>query len=104
MILQAFAAPRSFGALVDRESGRLVDDEHQGVAIKHSRYHLFRGHDETAITGARMNDSAVEQQRWWQRVRGVLKRASACVGGAVTDLGANRNLYQGMLDEIEEVL
>ena len=28
MILQAFAAPRSFGALVDRESGRLVDDEH----------------------------------------------------------------------------
>ena len=104
MILQAFAAPRSFGALVDRESGRLVDDEHQGVAIKHSRYHLFRGHDETAITGARMNDSAVEQQNWWQRVRGGLKRTSASVGGAITDLVAKRKLDQGMLDEIEEVL
>jgi fused signal recognition particle receptor len=51
-----------------------------------------------------MNDSAVEQQNWWQRVRGGLKRTSASIGGAITDLVAKRKLDQGMLDEIEEVL
>jgi fused signal recognition particle receptor len=51
-----------------------------------------------------MNDSAVERQSWWQRVRGGLKRTSASIGGAVTDLVAKRKLDQGVLDEIEEVL
>jgi fused signal recognition particle receptor len=51
-----------------------------------------------------MNDSAIEKQSWWQRVRGGLKRTSASVGGAITDLVAKRKLDQGVLDEIEEVL
>ncbi|HEY7245778.1 MAG TPA: signal recognition particle-docking protein FtsY [Xanthobacteraceae bacterium] len=51
-----------------------------------------------------MNDSAVERQSWWQRVRGGLKRTSASIGGAITDLVAKRKLDRGVVDEIEDVL
>jgi len=51
-----------------------------------------------------MNDQSSEKQSWWQRLSGGLKRTSASIGGAVTDLVAKRRLDQAMLDDIEEVL
>jgi fused signal recognition particle receptor len=51
-----------------------------------------------------MNDQSTEKQSWWQRLSGGLKRTSASIGGAVSDLVAKRRLDQTMLDEIEEVL
>ena len=51
-----------------------------------------------------MNDQSPEKQSWWQRLSGGLKRTSASIGGAVTDLVAKRRLDQAMLDDIEEVL
>jgi len=51
-----------------------------------------------------MNDQSSEKQSWWQRLSGGLKRTSASIGGAVTDLVAKRKLDQAMLDEIEELL
>ena len=51
-----------------------------------------------------MNDQSTEKQSWWQRLSGGLKRTSASIGDAVTDLVAKRRLDQAMLDEIEEVL
>jgi len=51
-----------------------------------------------------MNDQSTEKQSWWQRLSGGLKRTSASIGGAVTDLVAKRRLDRAMLDDIEEVL
>jgi fused signal recognition particle receptor len=51
-----------------------------------------------------MSDSTETKQNWWQRLSGGLKRTSASIGGAITDLVAKRKLDQAMLDEIEEVL
>jgi len=51
-----------------------------------------------------MNDQSPEKQSWWQRLSGGLKRTSASIGGAVTDLVAKRRLDQAMLDDIEDVL
>jgi fused signal recognition particle receptor len=51
-----------------------------------------------------MSDSADDKQKWWKRVRGGLRRTSASIGGAITELVAKRKLDQAMLDEIEEVL
>src|SRR5262245_2076675 len=51
-----------------------------------------------------MDDSTDTKQSWWQRLNGGLKRTSASIGGAITDLVAKRKLDQAMLDEIEEVL
>jgi fused signal recognition particle receptor len=51
-----------------------------------------------------MSDSADDKQGWWQRLSGGLKRTSASIGGAITDLVAKGKLDQAMLDEIEEVL
>jgi fused signal recognition particle receptor len=51
-----------------------------------------------------MSDSADDKQKWWQRVRGGLKRTSASIGGAITELVAKRKLDQALLDDIEDVL
>jgi hypothetical protein len=50
MVLEALAALRS---LVHGETRRLVDDQHQGVAVEHASHYLFRGHAEIAITSPR---------------------------------------------------
>src|SRR5579863_9440828 len=42
-------------------------------------------------------------QNWWQRLNGGLKRTSAAIAGAISDL-AKRKLDAAMLEEIEEVL
>jgi fused signal recognition particle receptor len=51
-----------------------------------------------------MSDSTDDERSWWERLSGGLKRTSASLGGAITDLVAKRKLDQAMLDEIEEVL
>jgi fused signal recognition particle receptor len=51
-----------------------------------------------------MSDSTDDKRNWWQRLSGGLKRTSASIGGAITDLVAKRRLDQAMLDEIEDVL
>jgi fused signal recognition particle receptor len=52
-----------------------------------------------------MSDIANEKPKsWWQRLTGGLKRTSASIGSAITDLVAKRKLDGTMLDEIEEVL
>jgi fused signal recognition particle receptor len=51
-----------------------------------------------------MNDQPTEQKTWWTRLSGGLKRTSASIGGALTDLVSKRKLDAAMLDEIEEVL
>ncbi len=51
-----------------------------------------------------MNDQPTELKTWWTRLSGGLKRTSASIGGALTDLVSKRKLDAAMLDEIEEVL
>ncbi|MPZ55657.1 MAG: signal recognition particle-docking protein FtsY [Rhizobiales bacterium] len=52
-----------------------------------------------------MNDSTAQSARsWWQRLTGGLKRTSASLGSAISDLVSKRKLDRAMLDEIEEVL
>ena len=52
-----------------------------------------------------MNDSTTRPAKsWWQRLTGGLKRTSATLGTAITDLVSKRKLDQAMLEEIEEVL
>jgi fused signal recognition particle receptor len=41
---------------------------------------------------------------WWQRLSGGLKRTSASIGSAISDVVVKRRLDQAMVDEIEEVL
>jgi fused signal recognition particle receptor len=50
-----------------------------------------------------MNDSAAEKQGWWRRLGVGLRRTSASIGDALTEL-VKRKLDQAMLDEIEEAL
>jgi fused signal recognition particle receptor len=51
-----------------------------------------------------MNDRPAEKQSWWGRLSEGLKRTSASLGGALTDLVSKRKLDAAMLVEIEEVL
>src|SRR5205814_4516800 len=90
---------------------RLVDHQHQGVAVEHATLHLFRCHDETAITAPDMNDSPDDPKPgrsapggWWQRLRHGLSRSSASIGGAISDLVTKRRLDAAMLEELEDVL
>src|SRR3954447_18707950 len=108
MVLQAFA---TLWPLVDRESGRLVDHQHQPIAVEEARNHLFgchlfRSHAETAITTPNMNDSTNpdKPKSWWQRLTGGLKRTSNAIGTAIADLVLKRKLDSAMLEEIEELL
>jgi fused signal recognition particle receptor len=54
-----------------------------------------------------MNDSSTsdgERQSWWRRLTGGLKRTSASIGGAITDLVAKRKLDAGVIEELEGIL
>jgi len=54
-----------------------------------------------------MSDSASDKptkQSWWQRLSAGLKRTSASIGTAISDLVSKRKLDKAMLEEIEEVL
>jgi fused signal recognition particle receptor len=49
-----------------------------------------------------MNDKP--KQSWWQRLSGGLKRTSASIGGAISDLVAKRKLDRAMVEELEDLL
>ncbi len=53
-----------------------------------------------------MNDSATQTQKatWWQRLTGGLRRSSAALGGAISDLVAKRKLDAETIADIEDVL
>jgi fused signal recognition particle receptor len=51
-----------------------------------------------------MNDSEQGPRSFWQRLSGGLKRTSASLTGAITDLVVKRRLDDEMIAEIEEVL
>jgi fused signal recognition particle receptor len=49
-----------------------------------------------------MNDTP--KQSWWQRLSGGLKRTSASIGGAISDLVSKRRLDAATIGELEELL
>ena len=53
-----------------------------------------------------MNDSTNQdgKRSWWQRLSAGLKRTSASIGGAISDLVTKRKLDAATLEELEEVL
>jgi fused signal recognition particle receptor len=51
-----------------------------------------------------MSDSRNQGSGWWRRLRGGLRRSSASVGGAISDLVAKRKLDAAMVEEIEDTL
>ena len=57
---------------------------------------------ETAITTPGMNDTP--KQSWWQRLSGGLKRTSASIGSAISDLVSKRRLDAATIEELEELL
>src|SRR3984885_6967973 len=70
-----------------RPAPRLVDYEHQPVAVEEPRHHLFGGHvcllGRNGYHGQAMNDSS--EGSWWRRLNGGLKSTSAARGGALSD-------------------
>ncbi len=95
MVLQAHPA---FRAVMNGKTRRLVDHQHQPIAVEQPRHHLFRGHvfrdhAETAITGAPCKtvqqtalpkrtetaEAAEAKGNWWQRLTGGLKRSSTAL-------------------------
>jgi fused signal recognition particle receptor len=108
IILQALAALRP---LMHGKARRLVDDQHQGIAVEQAAQYLFLSHGGTGITAPGMSDStnqgkegATTKRSWWQRLTGGLKATSSSLGGAIADLVTKRKLDADMLEEIEEVL
>src|SRR5438552_10780262 len=111
-----FEARAAFRPAMHREAGRLVDHQHQTITMKHARedFLLGRGlrieqllgrfhvHLETAITARHMNDTP--KQSWWQRLSGGLKRTSASIGTAISDLVSKRKLDAATIEELEELL
>ena len=67
-----------------------------------SRSSIILVHGETAITTPGMNDTP--KQSWWQRLSGGLKRTSASIGGAISDLVSKRRLDAATIQELEELL
>ena len=49
-----------------------------------------------------MNDTP--KQSWWQRLSGGLKRTSASIGAAISDLVSKRKLDAATIEELEELL
>src|ERR1700722_4007230 len=95
---------------------RLVDLEHQPVAMKHAGEDFLRGqlgnvnravktfaHRFKPLTHPAMTEEAPKQS-WWRRLSSGLKRTSSSLGTAVADLVTKRKLDRAMLDDIEDVL
>src|ERR1700726_5192044 len=106
MVFEALAA---VGAAVHRKACRLVDHQHQAVAIQEPRHHLFRGHCcvhcRNRYHGRLMDDSATKTTgNWWQRLAGGLKKSSSALGSAIAHVVAKRQLDAATIDEIEDEL
>src|SRR5712671_3547952 len=124
MIEPVLQARATFGPAMDRKPGRLVDHQHQPVPMQHARedfllgrvlrielfarFHVqcFPVHAETAITAPAMNDTPKEtpKQSWFARLSGGLKRTSASIGAAISDLVSKRKLDAATIEELEELL
>ncbi|MBI3433860.1 MAG: signal recognition particle-docking protein FtsY [Proteobacteria bacterium] len=108
-----------------RETGRLVDHQHERVAVEHARRDvggrvvmragLFRLHGKTAITVSPRSDSANDSMNdsvkdgtnnpgWLRRLSGGLRRTSASISSAITDLVAKRKLDAATIEELEDAL
>src|ERR1700689_286005 len=106
VVFEALAAVR---AAVHRKACRLVDHQHQAVAIQEPRHHLFRGHCcvhcRNRYHGRLMDDSATKTTgNWWQRLAGGLKKSSSALGSAIAHVVAKRQLDSATIDEIEDEL
>src|SRR5580704_11810161 len=103
MVFDALAAVRT---AMHGEACRLVDHQHQPVAIEEPRHHLFRGHccvhRRNRYHGRLMNDNATGN--WWQRLAGGLKKSSSALGSAIAHVVAKRQLDAATIDEIEDEL
>ena len=66
------------------------------------RYHGIIMSDSTDETQG--EDQGEGRRSWWQRLSGGLKRTSASISGAITDLVAKRKLDAAALEDIEDVL
>src|SRR6266853_786549 len=60
------------------------------------------------ITAPDMNDSANQdaatKSSWWRRLTTGLRRTSASIGGAISDLVSKRKLDAATIEELEELL
>jgi fused signal recognition particle receptor len=106
MVFEALAAIR---AAMHGEPRRLVDHQHQPVAIQQPRHHLFRGHCcvhcRNRYHGRLMDDSTTKPTaNWWQRLAGGLKKSSSALGSAIAHVVAKRQLDAATIDEIEDEL
>ena len=50
------------------------------------------------------NSANTASKSWWQRLTGGLRRTSASIGGAITDLVSKRKLDAAAIEELEDVL
>jgi fused signal recognition particle receptor len=51
-----------------------------------------------------LNHDAAAKSSWWQRLKTGLRRTSASIGGAISDLVSKRKLDAGTIAELEELL
>jgi fused signal recognition particle receptor len=78
-------------------------------AFRFSCFKLFAGfllhtnEGKKGYHGRRMNNS-IEGQNWWNRLTGGLKRTSASLGTAISDLVSKRKLDATTLEELENEL
>ncbi len=49
-------------------------------------------------------EDTTDKPSWWRRLSGGLKRTSASITGAITDLVSKRKLDAGVIEDLEEVL
>ena len=102
-----------------RQPGRLVDDQHQSVAVEHARQDFVGGqlgnieqlvetfvYEPKRLTHPRHERYHRRHTKlsWWRRLSSGLKRTSSSLGTAVADLVTKRKLDRAMLDDIEDVL
>jgi fused signal recognition particle receptor len=112
MVFEAFAAVR---AAMHGKARRLVDRQHQVIAVEQARHHLFWGHGcvpwrnryhgrRSSDSVTEMNDNATETTKtWWHRLAGGLERSSSALS-AISDLVTKRKLNDATIVEIHDGL
>src|SRR5881392_1908435 len=86
---------------MQRGTGRYIDSS-AAYRFEVPEWACGRGVQELQIGGTRMNDTP--KASWWQRLSGGLKRTSASIGTAITDLVSKRRLDAATIEELEELL
>ena len=131
---KSFQIRAALGPAMHRQPGRLVDHQHQPVAMEHARLDFFGrrtssgktfvSHEAVECDGlsyskrmkrlTHLPRSSMNLQiplprertklSWWRRLSSGLKRTSSSLGTAVADLVTKRKLDRAMLEDIEDVL